>query len=96
MRIPNKNDERITNQERQALLYLPYVQCASECIHVHRVCRRIGVRVVFRSRETLSEMLMNVKEVRKGAVYQVPCKDYQNVYIDETSRMLHKRLVEHT
>ena len=41
------------------ILYLPYVKGLSETIQ--RMCRRTGVKTVFKSHGTLREMLMKVK-----------------------------------
>ena len=34
-------------------------------------------------------------EVKKGAVYEIPCKDCNKVYIGETGRSLAERMKEH-
>ena len=46
------------------------------------------------------EALVKVKKPttelrRKGVVYEVPCNDFNHVYIGETDRTLEKRLSEH-
>ena len=76
-----------TDQEKPKLLYLPYIRQTSE--HIQRVCKRIGVKTVFRSSGTLRGSLMKVKEPRppllkKGVVYKVPCMDCSKAYIGET------------
>ena len=83
---------------RPKVLYLPYVKHTSELIQ--RACRRLGVRVVFKSHGTLHRTLMRVKNARpelktKEVVYEVPCKDCECSYIGETGRNLQKRLMEH-
>ena len=90
--------EDTTTQEKPKLLYLPYVKHTSE--HIQRVCKQIGVKTVFKSRGTLRESLMKVKNPRnpllkKGVVYEVPCMDCNSSYIGETGRSLKKRLAEH-
>ena len=64
-----------------------------------RACRRLGVRVVFKSHGILCRTLMRVKNARqlkmKEVVYEVPCKDCECSYIGETGRNLQKRLTEH-
>ena len=57
-------------------------------------------RGLFKSRGTLREALIRVKEprpqiLRKSVVYKVPCMDCNRAYIGETGRNLKKRLVEH-
>ena len=83
-----------TTQEKPTLLYLPYVKHTSE--HIQRVCRQIGVKTVFKSRGTLRESLMKVKNLRnsllkKGVVYEVPRMDCNTSYIGETGRSLKKK-----
>lgn len=34
-------------------------------------------------------------EMKKGAVYEIPCKDCSKVYIGETGRSLTERVKEH-
>ena len=60
----------------------------------------MGVRVIFKSGNTLRESLMRVKnprpaELKKGSVYEVPCGSCNKVYIGETGRSLKERLKEH-
>ena len=48
----------------------------------------------------LPQSLMKVKthipeEERKGAVYEVPCKECQNTYVRDTKKILKVRLGEH-
>ena len=79
-------------------LYLPYVQGLSEKIQT--LCKKIGVRTVFKSKGTLRQLLTRVKSKRptmkkKGVVYKIPCQDCDAVYIGETGRSLQKRLAEH-
>ena len=94
----NRYTNRNTDQERPKVLYLPYVKHTSELIQ--RACRRLGVRVAFKSHGTQRRTLMRVKNARpelkmKEVVYEVPCKDCKFSYIGETRRNLKKRLMEH-
>ena len=87
-----------TPQEKLKMIILPYLQWVSE--HIQRVCRRIGVRAVFRSHGTLRELVTKVKTpqlemMRKGVMYRVPCMDCEGSYIGETGRNLQKRLGEY-
>ena len=57
--------------------------------NIQNVCRKMGIRTVFKSRGTLRQLLMNVKTPipemnRKEIVYQIPCQDCDSVYIGET------------
>ena len=90
---PPPPQEDNTAQEKPKLLYLPYVERISE--HIQRVCRKIGVKTVFKSSSTLRESLMKVKSPRpqlmkKGVVYEVPCLDCDISYIGKTGRNLKK------
>ena len=58
------------------------------------------MKPVFKSGITLRQALIRVKsrrpsEVRKGSVYEVPCRECSNVYIGEMERTLKERLKEH-
>ena len=72
----------------------------SEHIRVQRVCRQIGVKVLFKSRGALRDTLTKLKTPRvlifkKGVIYKIPCKDHEKAYIGETGRNLQKRMAEH-
>ena len=61
-----------------------------------RVCRKINIRVVFKSGWTLRSMLTKVKDTlppgkQSNVVYRIPCSCGQ-VYIGETKRRLETRL----
>ena len=67
---------------------------------IERGCRSLGLRTVFKSHHTLRQSLMNVKsqiakEYKRGAGYEVPCVDYDSVYIGEMGRSLKDRIKEH-
>ena len=60
------------DEEKSKLLVLPY--------HIEPICKPLGVRVVFKSRGTLRQMLTRVKIARpamkkKDVIYKVPCMD---------------------
>jgi hypothetical protein len=85
-------------EEKKKLLLLPYIKGVSE--NIDRVCAPLGVRSVFKSHNTLRQLLMRVKskipdDQMKGVVYEVPCADCNGVYIGETGRNLKMRLKEH-
>ena len=80
------------------LLFLLYVKGISEKIEWG--CKRLGVRVIFKSGNTLRQSLMRVKnprpaDLKKGAVYEVSCGSCNKVYIGETGCSLKGRLKEH-
>ena len=54
-------------------------------------CQQLGVRAVFKLGHKLRQSLMTVKTVvkneeKKGVVYEVPCGEREQVYIEETGR----------
>ena len=60
---------------RPPLVMLPYTEGVSE--DIRRVCRKFGLKVVFRSELSLRSMLTRVKdtlgmEKRSKVVYQIP------------------------
>ena len=82
---------------RLPLVMLPYTEGVSE--DIRRVCRKFGLKVVFRSGLTLRSMLTRVKdtlamEKRSKVVYQIPCSCGKK-YIGETVRRLEMRMMEH-
>ena len=90
--------ETTDEEEKPKILYLPYVKGVSE--RIERECKKLGVMAVFKSRHTLRGSLMRVKntrpaEMKKGAVYEIPCMDCSKVYIGKTGRSLTERVKEH-
>ena len=86
------------SSDKPKILYLPYIQHITEPIQ--RVCRKLGVKVVFRTPQTLRQQLVRLKTARpklkkKNVIYKVPCLDCTSVYIGETGRCLQVRLTEH-
>ena len=76
---------------------VPYTEGVSE--DIRRVCRKFGLKVVFRSELSLRSMLTRVKdtlgmEKRSKVVYQIPCSCGKK-YIGETVRRLETRMKEH-
>ena len=76
---------------------LPYMEGVSE--DIRRVCRKFGLKVVFRSGLSIRSMLTRVKdtlgmEKRSKVVYQIPCSCGKK-YIGETVRRLETRMKEH-
>ena len=64
------------------------------------MCQQLGVQAVFKSGNKLRQSLMRVKttveeETMKGVVYEIPCRECDQVYIGETGRNLRERLKEH-
>ena len=78
-------------------MMLPYTEGVSE--DIRRVCRKFGMKVVFRSGLSLRSMLTKVKdtlvlEKKSKVVYQVPCSCGETC-IGETLRRLEMRMKEH-
>ena len=84
-------------EHRPPLVMLPYTEGVSE--DVGRVCRKFGMKVVFRSGHSLRSMLTKVKdplmmEKQAKVVYCIPCSCGE-AYIGETVRRLETRVKEH-
>ena len=87
----------LEEEHRPPLVMLPYTEGVSE--DVKRVCRKFGMKVVFRSGQSLRSMLTKVKDplmIEKQAkvAYRVPCSCGE-AYIGETVRRLETRVKEH-
>jgi hypothetical protein len=54
-----EEEERATDTDKPRLLYLPYLKGLLE--KIRRACKKIAVRAVFKSSDTLREMLTRVK-----------------------------------
>ena len=84
-------------KEKEPLVVIPYVAGMSE--DIRRVCRKLNIRVVFKSGRTLRSMFTKAKDTlplgkQSNVVYRIPCSCSQ-VYIGETKRRLETRLKEH-
>ena len=78
-------------------MLLLYTAGVSE--NIRWVCRKFGMKVVFRSSHSLCSMLTKVKdalpmEKQANVVYRVPCS-CGKAYIGETKQRLETRLREH-
>ena len=85
-------------EERQKVIFLPYVHSLSQ--KIEKICRPLGIKTIFKSSNTLRQSLVHVKnsipdERKKGVVYEIPCMDCEQVYIGETGRTMQKRVTEH-
>ena len=80
--VPSRRNVEVTEAplleggRRPPLVMLPYTEGVSE--DIRRVCRKFGLKVVFRSGLSLRSMLTRVKdtlgmEKRSKVVYQIPC-----------------------
>ena len=82
---------------RPPLIMLPYMERAYE--NIRHVCRKFGMKVVFRTEQSHRSMLSKVKdtlamEKQSKVVYQIPCS-YSKACVGETVRRLETRLKEH-
>ena len=78
------------------MVMLPYTAGVSE--DIRRVCKKYGMKVIFRSGLSLCSVLTRVKDPlpmgkRSKVVYRIPCS-CGKVYIGETRRRLEMRLRE--
>ena len=53
------------------VLYLPYIQHIAEPIQ--RVCRQLGVKIVFRTAQTLRQQLVKVKKKKQTRALNEEC-----------------------
>ena len=65
-----------------------------------KICTSLNIHTIFKPGCTLKQTLIKVKnhvseEKKKAVVYQVPCKDCQQLYTGESKRTLKVRLAEH-
>ncbi len=101
--IPSRRDVEITEAplpeegRRPPLVMLPHTEGVSE--DIRWVCRKFGLKDVFRSGLSSRSMLTRVKdtlamEKRSKVVYQIPCSCGKK-YIGETVRRLETRMKEH-
>ena len=82
---------------RPLLVMLPYTEGVSD--DIRRVCRKFGMKVVFKSGRSLCSMLTKVKnalsmEKMSKVLYQVPYS-CGKAYVGETVRWLETRMKEH-
>ena len=77
------------------LVVIPYVSGLSE--DIRRICRRFGVRVVFKSGMSLRSQLSRLKDVLPLELHSgiVQCSICEKSYIGETIRRLGSRVNEH-
>ena len=77
------------NKQLEKESYKPlFCHTSSVSEKIERLCHPLGVRAIFKSQNTLRQMLMKVKstrpaEQRKGVIYEVPCADCDSVYVGE-------------
>ena len=73
-------------QDWPKTLCVPYIKGISG--KLERVCAPLGIRVVFKTMNTLRRSLVHVKTKlpsdKKDVVYTVPCKDCSSIYVGET------------
>ena len=85
-------------QPLQKILCTPFVRGVSE--KLKKICTSLNIHTIFTPGCTLKQTLIKVKnhvseEKKKAVVYQVPCKDCQQLYTGESKRTLKVRLAEH-
>ena len=59
---------------------------------IEKVCTPLGVKPVFRPKRTLKR---TPEQKQTGVVYEITCKECQEVYVGESKRTLKVRLSEH-
>jgi len=95
----DENEKRKHDKERcKGMVTIPYVKGLSEAFD--RVCRSKNIAVAMKPHNTLRQMLVRpkdkrAKEEQSGVVYEISCKNCEQVYVGETGRSLGCRLKEH-
>ena len=90
-----------TTESGEAEVALPTIYIKGLAEKIQRPCRKLEVQTVFRSSHTLRQILSKVKNPipeasQKEVVHQIPCQDWDSVYVGETGRTLEKRINEGT
>ena len=80
------------------LLLPSYIAGVTE--KIERVCRHLGIQVIYSYMGKMREALVKVKQPtpkldKKGGIYEVPCGECNHVYIGERVRTLKKQFTEH-
>ena len=87
----------LKEKHRPPLVMLPYAEWGSE--DVRQICRKFGIKFVFRSGQFLRSMVNKVKgplmiEKQAKMVYHIPCS-CGKAFIGEMVRRLETRVKEH-
>ena len=96
-----KNNRTINNnQEHKSHITVPYHQGLSESFK--RTCRKYGIEVHLKRRQTIKNLLMNPKDKdpilkRSGVIYRFKCNrvECDEEYIGESARTFGERYKEH-
>ena len=99
-KIKKKNNDKTKqdNNTRSFSITLPYVKGLSEA--TARIFKKYNRSTCFRPSNKLGQQLFRLKDKadptkKANAIYQIPCKNCEKVYIGETARPLYVRLNEH-
>ena len=92
-----KEERKETEKKKpEATITLPYIPRLSE--KMRRIGNQANIRIVFTSKNTLRNQLVNFKpksqNQQKEVIYSIPCECSKS-YIGETGRSLEVRLKEH-
>ena len=84
--------------EPSGFAVIPYVKGTSEPIK--RILGKYNVKTALKPYKTLGQIFPKPKdklekEQMKGAIYSIPCRDCEQVYIGQTKRQFGTRLKEH-
>jgi hypothetical protein len=86
-----------TEHGKKRLLILNYHPPASD--RIIRIAKRNGMNACYRSRGSLADNIINLKDKRKNedksGIYQVNCGDCESTYIGQSTRRVDKRWQEH-
>ena len=95
----DSNDDVMDEEtKKDDVICIPYVPKCSE--NLQRKLGKLGVKVVFKKGQTLSDLICNVKPKkekirRKNVVYRIPCADCNQTYTGETAQIFEDRRGQH-
>ncbi|MCD9088856.1 hypothetical protein, partial [Stenotrophomonas sp. SY1] len=65
-------------------------------LSITKLLKRFNVIVVFKNDSTVKHKLINNSiEIKKGCIYKIPCKMYNQFYIGQTAKPLNIRIEQH-
>ena len=94
----NTNDEQDNNTTQTRHITLPYIRTISEI--TSRILEQHRIKVAHKPTSKLRSIFTTHKDTvdnleKHNAIYMIPCRDCNNVYIGETSKTINSRLTEH-
>ena len=94
----NARNKEIPRKDFKATATIPYIPGLTE--NIKHILENEQIRVTTKPMKTIKDVLPKQKDkldsnLRRGAVYKIPCKNCDGVYIGETGRNVTTRIKEH-